>query len=251
MKKLTLAVNVLIITAILLYAIGSCSKSSNPGSNNNLSTTPAAQATYDNQSGGVYKGTLTGSSGYFEINLQASKPFIIFQWTNPQGSIDSLFTTALSGWQSGQAIDSALFEGADGSRFWFSVDANGENPSIDSIHIPSHAGPVYAMVAKELSTNQVKIYQGTAKGASSNGGDCSDASLTFWISSSEAGGAYLASNSDYGSLLSTVSGNHIYVLADGNNAETGTLTISSNGNTITGTVSGSSCSHTISLTRIF
>ena len=251
MKKLTLAVNAFIIMAILLYVGGSCSKSSNSGNNNNLSTTPTAQASYDNQSGGVYKGTLTGSSGYFEINLQAAKPFIIFQWTNPQGSIDSLFTTSLSSWQSGQAISEALFTGTDGSKFWFSVDANGGNPSIDSIYIPSHSGPVYAMIAKELSTSQVKVYQGTAKAASSNGGDCSDASVTFWISASAAGGAYLVSNSDYGGITSTVAGNQVHILADGNNEETGTLTISSNGNSITGTIAGNSCSHTISLTRIF
>src|SRR5689334_14548155 len=124
MKKLTPAVNAFIITAILLYTVGSCSKSSSAGSNN-LSATPTAKASYDNQSGGVYKGTLTGSSGYFEVNLQASKPFIIFQWINPQGGIDSLFTTSLSSWQSGQAISEALFVGADGAKFWFSVDANG------------------------------------------------------------------------------------------------------------------------------
>ncbi len=252
MKRLTLAVNAIIITAILLYVGGSCSKSSNSGSNNNgLSSTPTAQAAYDNQSGGVYKGAITGSNGYFEVNLQTSKPFIVYQWTNPQGSIDTLFPTSLSNWQSGQAIEEALFVGADGSKFWFSVDANGGNPSIDSIYIPSHAGPVYAMIAKELSTNQVKVYQGVAKASSTNGGNCSDAVVTTWISGSAAGGTYLAANGDHGDLIGTVSGSQVQVIAGGNNNETGTLAIGSNGSTITGTVSNNSCSHTVSLTRIF
>jgi hypothetical protein len=95
MKRIKPLIGILAVMAIMLCINYSCSKNSNSSNGNNgLSTQATAKAAYDNQSGGVYKGELTGSSGYFEVNLQSSKPFMIYQWTNPAGSIDSLFTTS-------------------------------------------------------------------------------------------------------------------------------------------------------------
>jgi hypothetical protein len=253
MKRIIpLAALVAVVTVVAAIS-NSCKKSSsgNNGSNNGLATQPAAQAAYDDQSGGVYKGTLTGSSGYFEINLQAGKPFLIYQWTNPASGIDSLFTTSLSGWQSGQAITKAVFTGADGSVFWFSVAANGGSPSIDSVFIPSHSGPVYAAVVKELSGALVKIFAGTATPVSSDGGQCVSGTVNAWLTGNSAIITYLGTNGDQGGFTGTVSGNTLQVTGGGNNSESGTLSISANGNTITGTVSGNSCTHNVTLTRTF
>ena len=254
MKKIIPLAGTLTVLIIFLCIGHSCKKSSNNTNGNTnagLATQATAQASFDNQSGGVYKGDLTGSSGYFEVNLQAGRPFLIYQWTNPAGTIDSCFTSSLANWQSGQAISKAVFTGADGSVFWFSVGANGSNPSIDSVHIPSHSGPVYTTVCKELSNALVKVYQGTATPANSNGGKCVSATVNFWTSGAGAAGNFLGTNGDQGSLVATISGNQIQITPGGNNSETGTLTISSDGNTITGTINSNSCSHTLSLTRVF
>ncbi|HWK05619.1 MAG TPA: hypothetical protein VNS58_18390 [Puia sp.] len=253
MKKIIPLVSILTVMTIFLCITHSCKKSSSSSSTNNngLATQATAQASYDNQSGGVYKGELTGSSGYFEVNLQASRPFIIYQWTNPAGNIDSLFTTSLNNWASGQAISKAVFTGSDGSVIWFSVSANGSNPSLDSIYIPSHSGPVYASVEKELSNSLVKVYLGIGTPVSSNGGSCVSATVNFWTSGGTAAGTYLATSGDHGGGTGTLSGNQIQITMG---KETGTLTLSSDGNTISGTVNGSgsnSCSHTIALTRVF
>src|SRR4030081_1228786 len=120
MKKIMPLASTLTVMIIFLCISHSCKKSSNNGNTNNgLATQATAQASFDNQSGVVYKADLTGSSGYFEVNLQASSPFLIYQWTNPAGNVDSCFTSSLGNWQSGQAISKAVFTGADGSVFWF------------------------------------------------------------------------------------------------------------------------------------
>lgn len=253
MKRIIPLVGLLAVVAVVMAINNSCKKSSsnNNGSSNGLATQATAQASYNSQSGGVYKGSLTGSSGYFEINLQATKPYLIYQWTNPAGSVDSLYTNSLSGWQSGQAIVKAVFTGADGSVFWFSVAADGSSPSIDSVYIPSHSGPVYAAVVKEQSGTLVKIYAGTGTPVSSNGGQCVSGTVNAWLAGNSAIITYLGTNGDTGMFTGSASGSTLAVSGGGNNSESGTLSISTDGNTISGSVSGNSCTHTVALTRIF
>lgn len=243
-----------VMTIAILWMLASCQKS-NPSNNNNnnngLPSQPTAQASFDSQSGGVYKGSLTGSSGYFVVNLQTGRPFIIFQWTSPAGSIDSLFTTSLANWASGQAISKAIFTGPDGSFFWFSVGAGGTHPSIDSVHIAGHTSPVYASIGKELSTSQIKVYEGTATAGGGNG--CYNAITNAWISNTTGIYTYLGTNGDHGGGTFTVSGSQIQITYSWPGTDSGNLTISSDGKNITGTVTGSgnnSCVHTINLTRI-
>lgn len=237
--------------AALLCISNSCSKSSDsgtPGSGNNASGGTTAQATYDNQSGGIYKGTLTGSSGYFVVNLQATKPYVIYQWTDPASATDSLPAASLSNWQSGQALSKALFTGASGAKFWFSVGTNGSNPVIDSVYFPNHSGPVYVAIVKETSASLVKIYQGTAAAVSSNGGKCVGGIINIWTNGGMAAGSYLAASGEHGGGIGTISGNQIQI-SMGN--ESGSLTINSDASSIAGTVNGNTCSHTIALKRIF
>ena len=254
MKRKVLAI-VLVVTFVLILVNNSCKKSSrndaNNSPNNAFAATPTAQASYDNQSGGVYKGTLTGSSGYFEVNLQAAKPYLIYQWTNPGSNIDSLFANSLGSWHSGQTLSKAVFKGRDGSFFWFSVRGDGSNPVVDSVYIPSHNGRVYAAIAKELSNSLIRIYQGTGTPVSSNNGNCVLGTVNFWVSRGSAVGTYLALTGETGAFNGSVVGNTITVIPVNNNSEGGTLTISEDGNSFSGTVSGNTCSHTVSLTRIF
>lgn len=254
MKQLISFCALIAAVSALLLTGNSCSKSSgsnSPGLGNNTSGT-TAQAAYDNQSGGIYKGTLTGSSGYFVVNLQAAKPYVVYQWTDPASASDSLPAASLGNWQSGQALSKALFTGTSGAKIWFSVTATGSNPSIDSVYFPSHQGPVYAAIAKETSSNPVRVYQGSASPVSSNGGKCVNAVVNVWTAGSSAMGTYLATTGEHGGGTGTVSGNQVQMSMGG---ESGSLTISSDASSITGTVTGngttSTCSHNISLKRIF
>jgi hypothetical protein len=230
-----------------------CQKGSsnhNNGNNTGLATQPTAMATYDNQSGGVYKGTLSGSSGYFEINLQGTAPYLLYQWTNPAGNKDSLSTTSLANWSSGQAIVRAVFTAPDGSLFWFSVNADGSSPSIDSVYIPGHTGPVYAAVGKEFSNSLLEVYQGSAT-LVSGGSGCYDAIVNVWLRGSTGDLTYVTPD-DHGTENVSVSGNQAQVTVGPSAAkgESGTLTISADGSSMSGTVSNSTCTHSISLTRI-
>lgn len=249
MRQLTLFC-VVIAGIMSLVLIGNgCSKSSDSSSTtkNSFGGT-TAQAIYDNQSGGIYKGTLTGSSGYFVVNLQASKPYLLYQWTDPASASDSLTAVSLSNWQSGQVISKALFTGASGTKFWFSVGANGSNPVIDSVYFPNHTGSVYVAIVKETSSNPIKVYQGSATPLSSNGGRCVNAIVNIWTSSSMAMGSYLTTTGEHGDGTGTVSGNQVQISMGG---ESGSLTISADAITISGTVNGGNCSHNIALKRIF
>lgn len=250
--------SLLVLLTAALWVGHSCQKSNHSGNNNNnggLATQPTAQAGFDNQSGGVYKGTLTGSSGYFEVNLQETKPFIIYQWMTPQGNIDSLFTTSLGSWSSGQAITKAVFTATDGSLFWFSVNGDGSSPSIDSVYITGHTGPVYASIAKELSTSLLKVYQGAAT-VTGGGTGCFDGITTMWTIGSVGAFSYLGTDGTFGAGTVSISGNQAQVVLGANagngtnNETTGTLTISADGSTLSGTVTGKTCVHAVSLTRI-
>jgi hypothetical protein len=250
MRRLTLFSITMIGIISLLFTGNGCSKSSDSSSanNNNSSAGTTAQAAYDSQSGGVYKGTLTGSSGYFVVNLQASKPYLLYQWTDPVSASDSLTAASLNNWQNGQAISKALFTGASGTKFWFSVGANGNNPVMDSVYFPNHTGPVYVAIGKETSSSPIKVYQGTATPLSSNGGKCLNAIVNIWTGGGMAMGSYLVTNGYHGSGTGTVSGNSVQITIGD---EGGNLAISSDANSISGTVNGNYCSHTIAFKRIF
>jgi hypothetical protein len=142
------------ITAVLLWMLFGCHKngSDNNNSNTGLATQPAAEAGFDNQSGGVYKGTLTGSSG--------------------------------------QAITKAAFTASDGTI------------------------------------------------------------VNLWMNNTTGAFAYLGTNGDFGGGPVSVSGTTVQIPAGSAGSESGTLTVSSDGMTISGSVTGNSCTHAVSLTRI-
>lgn len=250
MKRLTFICTATTAIVYLLFIGNGCSKSSEKkqDSTDNPAGGTTPKASNDNQSGGIYKGTLTGSSGFFLINLQATKPYLIYQWTNPAGAVDSLLASSLGNWQTGQAISKALFTGPSGAKFWFSVGANGSNPMIDSLYLPAHPEPVFTAIAKETSVNPIKVYQGTGAATSSNGGKCGSAIVNIWTGGSVAMGTYLAASGEHGSGTGTISGNQLQIMM-GN--ESGTLTISNDATTISGTAVGNTCSHIITLKRIF
>jgi hypothetical protein len=126
-------------------------------------TSPEAKAQYNDNSGGVYKGVLVGSTGTIALYLHNTgtevQALISFDGKNA-----TLTTTSLNNWSPGQAINNALFTGTiEGQtvQALFSVDANGQNPMV-SVSIPGHT--VNVAIYKETSTNMIRNFEGTYTG---------------------------------------------------------------------------------------
>ncbi|MEO6612310.1 MAG: hypothetical protein ABIT05_06215 [Chitinophagaceae bacterium] len=236
MKQIKTAATIL----LLLSLVFSCSKDNNDS--NNPPSGITAQPANDNKSGGVYKGTITGSSGSFYINLQDgdNKIYTVFD-----GQKDTLSTTTVI--TSGAAISQALFTGHTGMSLVFSVSADGNNPVVNSFTIPGHPF-AEAFMFKEKSNQQVMVFEGrftkTAGPANCESGMINALLIgnTLYGYFKEDGGQHLS-----GHFTSTVSNNQFSFTAV---SATGNCTINSSKSQITGTASDpSGCASTVSCTR--
>jgi hypothetical protein len=161
-----------LLLGTLLYL--SCSKtndtassSNNPSGNNpnNSSSsfygnTAVATAPSDNAGTGIYKGVVTGSTGYYTICIKNGDERV-FAVLNFDNVYDSLLCTTLNSYVKGSAdIINAVFVSALGKQdsLFFSVKNDGSSPTI-KISIPGHNAS--ASIIKEISTTVVKLYQGT------------------------------------------------------------------------------------------
>ena len=120
---------------------------------------PDALAAENLKSGGIYKGVLVGSSGFLVVVLQSGKKEIR---VTVDGESRTLATDGLTSWVSGTLIKPTVFTSGDWSVS-FSVGPEGQSPSI-SLNIAGHAG-AEAVILKELSTDQVRIYEGSYSGS--------------------------------------------------------------------------------------
>ncbi len=211
MKKIILALLLALFTL-------SCSDDDN-SSSNNLSNTPMANATYDSNNYGIYKGVFVGSTGYVLINI------------NNDGTISAKLTidnstynfTTVESVTIGQAISGLTFTNGSMS-FDFNVSSNGSDPYISNINISGHPDATIE-ITKELSEHLVRCYNGTFSGDSSTGG-----TFNFLIIDNELTG--LARNTDEGitDLWGSVSNNAISGQFEG-----GTFSGNINNNSISGT----------------
>ena len=232
-KKFTLIV-------ILSGFIISCSKNKN----DNLLTSaiPAAQAVNDNKSGGIYKGTIVGSTGSFAIVLQDGQNKITLTLDGSNYTLTTQSTIT-----SGTAISGANFTGS-GMSMTFSVDANGNNPVITSLSIPNHPNAV-ATVLKETSTTSVMVFEGRYTKTSGSSNDHCSGTINFVVNGSSFIASYkediISNSTSAGTFSGTYSGNQI-------NKTLGTtvvaVTISSNQQSITGSISDA-CSASVNCIR--
>jgi hypothetical protein len=236
MKQMKPAATIL----LLMIIVFSCSKDDN--NNNNPPSTITAQPVNDNKSGGLYKGTITGSTGSFYINLQDgnNKMYAVFD-----GQKDTLSTTTVI--NNGTAISQALFTGHTGMSLVFSVSADGSNPVVNSFTIPGHPF-AEAFLLKEISTQPVVVFEGrftkTAGPVNCQSGMINALLVanTLYGYFKEDGGQHLS-----GHFTSTVTNNQFSFTAV--NA-TGNCTINNAKTQITGTASDpSGCASTISGTK--
>lgn len=120
-----------------------------------------ALATEDTKSGGVYKGVIVGSSGFFSVVLQKGLKVVN---VTLDGESRSLATTSIPDWVSGEPIKNAAFVSGDWEAI-FSVGADGGKPSI-TFSFPGHPNAQVTII-KEISTAVVRAYEGTYTGTSS------------------------------------------------------------------------------------
>ena len=149
-----------ILVMILAAAASSCSKDT-VAPVSTLPTSPEAQSADDSKSGGVYKGTIVGSSGVLKIVLQKGVKEI--QMTI-SGVSKTLTTTSLDTWTSGEIIRNALFT-KDDWQVMFNVGAAGIGASV-TMTIPGHAS-AEAILTKETSKAIVRVFEGTYTGSES------------------------------------------------------------------------------------
>ncbi|TNE53471.1 MAG: hypothetical protein EP338_11245 [Bacteroidetes bacterium] len=156
------------VLGLSLLVLFSCKKEEDPGSDTNtndpgttpvslsIESSPSAKAEDDQKSSGVYKGTFVGSSGFYKLTLQSDdiSGILILNGTGYQ-----LSTSDVSSSDLGNAISNAVFKDNSGTvNLTFSVDADGQNPIV-SLNISGHTN-IQTIVAKETSTNHVKVYGG-------------------------------------------------------------------------------------------
>jgi hypothetical protein len=158
MQLLRLAA-VVTITAALFASCKKDEKKDETYTCTTCKNTPDALVANDNSSKGVYKGTLIGSSGTVMFNIMNGVSSISAILT-VDGISATLNSTAT--WVSGQPF-LATFTGTwngQPASLTLAIAADGTNPTITSYTISGH--PVVSFyIYKELSTAQVRVFEGT------------------------------------------------------------------------------------------
>lgn len=148
------------VSGILLFAPMSCKKDDPAPAAPTLPNASEALAEHNDKSGGIYKGTFANptSSGTLKIKLQGGVNSITVVYN---GVSRTLTTTDLASWTSGQQIVSAVFTSGDWNAT-FSASSNGTvfDLALDLAGESSFNN----LIVKELSTLQVKVYEGTFAG---------------------------------------------------------------------------------------
>jgi hypothetical protein len=205
-----------------LFLMGPMSCKDDDPAGPTLVTAPEATAENDTKSGGVYKGTLIGSSGVFKLVLQGGKKEFV---CTIDGVTKTLTTTDLESWTSGDEIVEAEFVSGDW-KVYFSVAANGESASL-AFQIAGHPN-INASFIKEYSTALVKAFEGSYAGTSTG-------TWNFIIIEDQVFGISQSSTTPgpngAGYLVGTVDGTALTGTVNQETVVAGTL----NGNTVTGT----------------
>src|ERR1017187_1400347 len=203
----------------------------------------------------------------------------------------SLTTNSLNNWQPGNAIANAIFKGSSGITVTLiSVDADGSNP-VTSMTVPNDPFVKTFIAEETVSNSPLLVFIGKAVPVS-NRCACYTKTINFVINPAYIGNSSAAANAIYIDSLShwagflnaqilssapqvitqvinnnDTSGLHVYNGAGGPNSNngsgyvTGTLQISTDGTTISGTISGMynptyggapgcACSYTVTATKV-
>ncbi|MBL7851644.1 MAG: hypothetical protein JNN04_12135 [Cyclobacteriaceae bacterium] len=192
----------LILAGIVMLGPVSCKKDDPAPAGPTLPTAPEAKAEHNTKSGGIYKGTFanSSSSGTVKIVLQDGKTEAVVTYN---GTTRTLTTTDLSSWVSGDAITGATFTSTDW-QLLFMADADGSSFAFGL----NLAGTVdfEGVIMKELSTAQVRVYEGTYAGAASG-------KWNFFTIANQLQGVYTGSSSGY--FEGVITGSNIAITGSG------------------------------------
>jgi hypothetical protein len=122
-------------------------------------TAPEAKAEHDNSSKGIYKGSVTGSSGTIKFDVGNNGSAIAAVMV-----IDGITVNLTSSvaWVEGQPYVAPFTGMLNGQvvSITFSVQLNGGAPDITSADIPGHPNASFILV-KETSTALIEVFEGT------------------------------------------------------------------------------------------
>jgi len=150
---------ILLLTPVI--GLVSCEKENTPRlAKLGLTDTSETKPYLDTTNFGIFKGVLTGTSGTIKITFNngnnVMKAFI--QLDSFQEELTCTQPYAVS-----ELVVAALFEGSC-SSFTFTVDANGENASIDNIFVAGRIN-VFGVIAHEKSNQVVHCYESKFTGS--------------------------------------------------------------------------------------
>lgn len=165
---------ILPMAILLLLVVASCGKDDGPSEDTSIyecatcSDLPVANVAYDNNSGGIYKGIVIGSSGTIVLNINNDGSEVTAILTL-DGDVITLTSTVA--WVEGQSYVAPFNGTYNGQNIsvTFSVDANGENPVMVTSDIPGHPNAVFTII-KELSSLLVEGFEGTYSSTSGESG---------------------------------------------------------------------------------
>ena len=159
MKKLHL-----VIATAAIFSLNACKKN-NDSVNPTLGykcvsckTTPDAVAA-NNNSRGIYKGVMIGSTGTIMFDIANNSSAITALMMIDGISVN--LTSAVT-WVAGQAYNAPFTGTLNGSSITinFSVGLNGGAPTVTSFNIPGHPNASITII-KETSSNLIECFEGT------------------------------------------------------------------------------------------
>lgn len=201
----------LVLIAIALLSIGgffnSCS-SNDPL----LPALPEAKAEFDNNSGGIIKGVLVGSTGVFKFSLKNGNDsvYCVVQFDDENGR---LYSTDLSDWTPGEAIANTKFTGKIGATdvvVYLTCNADGTGIQTN-FEIAGHF--IVATPVKETSQLIVKGYEGTYKTTKISDNSTADEGIFNFVLMNNAiyGTRYSTMHNESRNIKGIVSGNKLVV----------------------------------------
>jgi len=224
-----------LVAGLLILGPISCKKDDPAPVTTGLPSAPEALAEHNNKSGGIYKGTFADAttSGTIKVILQGGKTEIIVVYG---GVTRTLTTTDLAGWTSGQDIVDIIFTSTDwqvlfasdgaGSSFGFGLSLGGKTD-------------FEGLIVKELSTAQVRVYEGTYAGGS-------EGKWNFATQGNFLAGVYTGSST--GTFDGTIAGTAITITSTGTSV-TAAGTFNAEATSCSGTWTSDSSNGTWSGTR--
>lgn len=160
MKKIIFVLSTLVI--LLGFICISCNKKSDdtqPYACVSCKKTPDALAANDASNKGIYKGTIAGSSGTIQFDLQNSNSTITAKMIIDGVTITLTSTVAVINGSPYVAPFTGTLNGQPVS-ITFSVGATGQTPTVTTSSIPGHPNAIFSII-KETSTNLIECFEGT------------------------------------------------------------------------------------------